>query len=214
VAPEAPEGASSTTGDVLWFGGRIGGDLSGPRCYQCGAPWPEPPTPCAICDELSRDPAAERLAAIAMTAESVIVRQLALTALHEGESDAGPALIAALRDRSWLVRGMAAQFLGATPDSHSNEALIEATRDEDAWVAYVAALTLARLPETTVRPALRRALQDDPRPITAAAAEALEAVCGEDDALLEILAKRRSLPGAEAEMWTTPVTDWRGDLVP
>jgi len=101
------------------------------------------------------------------------VRRAAAQALGQiGDPQATPALIQALQDKEWVVRGTAAEALGQIGDPQATPALIQALRDEEWEVRRAAAWALKKIGPPAV-PALIQALRDEEWEMREAAAKAL-----------------------------------------
>ncbi len=103
------------------------------------------------------------------------VRMVAGRALAGLGPVAVPALIAALGDRSWVVRYRATEALGSIADPRVPAALVERLEDEKDHVRYMAAKGLARHPDSTAAEALLDRLDDENPYVRRMAVRALEA---------------------------------------
>lgn len=116
--------------------------------------------------------------------EDEYVRSSAVFALGEIGPQPGvvPALLEALGDEDGFVRGTAAEALGKIgPEEGVVSALMQAVGDEDAYVRQTAVLALKRIGSGAAAavPALIQALQDKSDRVRGYAAEALEAITGQ-----------------------------------
>ena len=111
----------------------------------------------------SRDPEVRRVGA-------TMLAQITVPA------SAAPAFRAALKDRQWFVRYVAASALGSLGDRASTDALIRADQDDKASVRLAIAKSLGQIGEPRARHVLATLREDKNRVVRVAAREAIAAL--------------------------------------